>query len=195
LVAVHVWESRIKLPPQRESSTGFARHDIVAARRGDREAYARVYREFHPTVRAVVLGLAPMHEVEDVVQEVFLQAWKKLPSLRDPKAFPGWLLTIARNRCSDQWRRGSKAAPLLHEVGQEAPPTAEAREVLAAIRDLPDAYRETLLMRLVAGMSAKEIAARTGLTHASVRVNLHRGMKRLREALDGHPRATRGSAS
>ena len=55
--------------------------------------------------------------------------------------------------------------------------------VLAAIRRLPEAYRETLVLRLVEGMTGPEIAERTGLTPGSVRVNLHRGMQMLREAL------------
>jgi RNA polymerase sigma-70 factor (ECF subfamily) len=66
-----------------------------------------------------------------------------------------------------------------------APDRLEALAVLAAIRALPDAYRETLVLRLVEGMTGPEIAARTGLTAASVRVNLHRGMKQLRERLRG----------
>ena len=60
---------------------------------------------------------------------------------------------------------------------------AETFAILDVIRKLPEAYRETLLMRLVEGMSGAEIAARSGLTPASVRVNLHRGMKMLRERL------------
>ena len=60
---------------------------------------------------------------------------------------------------------------------------AQAAAVLAAIRELPDAYRETLILRLVEGMTGPEIAARTGLTPGSVRVNLHRGMQQLREKL------------
>jgi RNA polymerase sigma-70 factor, ECF subfamily len=55
--------------------------------------------------------------------------------------------------------------------------------VLEVIRGLPEAYRDTLLMRLVEGMSGQEIADRTGLASGSVRVNLHRGMKLLREKL------------
>ena len=55
--------------------------------------------------------------------------------------------------------------------------------VLEMVRKLPEAYRETLLMRLVEGMTGDEIAERSGLTPASVRVNLHRGMKLLREKL------------
>jgi RNA polymerase sigma-70 factor (ECF subfamily) len=60
---------------------------------------------------------------------------------------------------------------------------AEALSALQVIRSLPDAYRETLVLRLVEGLTGPEIAARTGLTPASVRVNLHRGMKLLREKL------------
>jgi RNA polymerase sigma-70 factor (ECF subfamily) len=63
----------------------------------------------------------------------------------------------------------------------------EALLVLAAIRSLPEAYSETLTLRLVEGMTGPEIAARTGLTEGSVRVNLHRGMKRLRERLERKP--------
>jgi len=55
--------------------------------------------------------------------------------------------------------------------------------VLDVIRALPEAYRDTLLMRLVEGMSGLEIAERSGLSPGSVRVNLHRGMKLLREKL------------
>jgi RNA polymerase sigma-70 factor (ECF subfamily) len=54
---------------------------------------------------------------------------------------------------------------------------------LEAIRQLPEAYRETLVLRLVEGMTGTEIAERTGLRAESVRVNLHRGMKMLREKL------------
>jgi len=60
---------------------------------------------------------------------------------------------------------------------------AEAERILEAIRELPEAYRETLVLRLVEGMSGPEIAERVGLSPDSVRVNLHRGMKQLREKL------------
>ena len=59
----------------------------------------------------------------------------------------------------------------------------DARTALAAVRSLPEAYRETLVLRLVEGMTGPEIAERTGMTPDSVRVNLCRGMKMLREKL------------
>ena len=55
-----------------------------------------------------------------------------------------------------------------------------------AIAALPEAYRETLMLRFVAGLSGPEIAERTGLTHGSVRVNLHRGVALLRERMKGY---------
>jgi RNA polymerase sigma-70 factor, ECF subfamily len=60
---------------------------------------------------------------------------------------------------------------------------AEAAAAVAAIQELPEAYRETLALRLIAGMSGPEIAAATGLTPDSVRVNLHRGFRLLRSRL------------
>jgi len=57
----------------------------------------------------------------------------------------------------------------------------EGIALLNAVRELPEAYREPLILRFVEGLTGPEIAARTGLTHGSVRVNLHRGMQILRE--------------
>ena len=60
--------------------------------------------------------------------------------------------------------------------------------MLAAVERLPLAYRETLTLRFVEGMTGQEIAAKTGLTEGSVRVNLHRGMKQLKEELERGPK-------
>lgn len=155
---------------------------VVAARRGDRDAFAAIYERFAGAVHAVALARLRWSDCADVVQDVFLIAWERLPSVRDPAAFPGWLMTIARNRAVDHLRR-PRAADDPPDVAVEPTPTVEAREALVAIRELPAAYGEVLLMRLVEGMSGPEIAERTGLQPGSVRVNLHRGMKLLRERL------------
>ena len=83
-------------------------------------------------------------------------------------------------------RKPGRRTEELEDVPTEDPPRAEARRALEAIRALPEAYREPLVLRLVEGMTGPEIAERTGLTPGSVRVNLHRGMKLLRERLRGH---------
>ena len=105
-------------------------------------------------------------------------------TLREPAAFGGWLATITRNRATDYLRQTRDQVELPAEMPGGDPIPAETFAVLDVIRRLPDAYRDTLLMRLVEGMSGAEIAERTGLTPGSVRVNLHRGMTLLREKLE-----------
>ena len=131
------------------------------------------------------IGLVASTQVR-VSQDVLVTAWRSLPGLRDPGAFGPWLLRIARNRAVDCLRARAKlrTEPLSEAVpARESTVTGEALEALEAIRALPEAYRETVLLRLVEGWSGPEIAARTGLTPGSVRVNLHRGLKLLRARL------------
>jgi RNA polymerase sigma-70 factor (ECF subfamily) len=135
-------------------------------------------------VHGILLARVPHAEVEDLVHDVFLLALNRLGQLRQPAAFGGWLAQIARNRANDFHRRPQQTAELQEESrGAPDPDRIQTLAALAAIRSLPEAYRETLILRLVEGMSGPEIAERTGLTPGSVRVNLHRGMKQLREHL------------
>jgi RNA polymerase sigma-70 factor (ECF subfamily) len=160
---------------------------VTAAREGDRTAFGRLYERHARMVHGVLLAHVPYAEVDDLLQDVFLVALRRLDSLREPAAFAGWLLAIARNRANDFYRRSHAMVELPEELPEGTkgidPGEYEGRAALEAIRSMPEAYRETLMLRLVEGMSGPEIASRTGLTHASVRVNLHRGMKQLREKL------------
>lgn len=165
---------------------------VRASRDGDRSAFGRLYALYSRMVHAIAIARVGPADADDIVQDVFLTAMKQLHALRDESAFGGWLATIARNRANGHHRgavdRLGRAVvdieleELPHRSTQEE--EHEARHALATIRALPEAYRETLMMRLVEGMTGPEIAERTGLTPDSVRVNLHRGMKLLREALE-----------
>jgi RNA polymerase sigma-70 factor (ECF subfamily) len=137
-------------------------------------------------VHGIVLARVPQTEVDDLVHDVFLLALRRLSKLRDAAAFGGWLATIARHRAADYHRHAQETVELPDDAEgarREDGPDAESLAALTAIRSLPEAYRETLILRLVEGMTGPEIAARTGLTPGSVRVNLHRGMQQLRERL------------
>jgi RNA polymerase sigma-70 factor (ECF subfamily) len=158
---------------------------IAAARNGDRSAFGALYEIFGRMVHGILLTRVNHADADDLAQEVFVTAMKQLGKLREPEKFGGWLATIARNRSNDFLRRASHTADLPEEISvrETASSDAEATAALRAIRELPEAYRETLMLRLVEGMTGPEIAERTGLTPDSVRVNLHRGMKLLRERL------------
>lgn len=165
---------------------------IRAVAAGDEEAFAHLYAGYSRMVHAILLGRVPRRDVDDLVQDVFISAYTRIRELRDPAAFGGWIATIARNRATDYLRRSREQVELPDELPGGDPIEAETFAMLEIVRKLPDAYRETLLMRLVEGMSGNEIAERSGLTPASVRVNLHRGMKLLRErwADQGRPQRT-----
>jgi RNA polymerase sigma-70 factor (ECF subfamily) len=156
---------------------------VEAARAGDRAAFERLYELHAPLVHGVLLARVPYGEVSDLVQDVFLSAFRKLGALRDPERFGPWVAIIARNRAADFYRRARETEELHEGLAQAAGHEAEASEVLDIIRALPEAYRETLVLRLVEGMTGPEIAERTGLRPGSVRVNLHRGMALLRKKL------------
>ena len=156
---------------------------VSAALEGDRDGFGRLYGLYAPLVHGILLARVPRAEVDDLVQDIFLHAFRKLNTLRDRAAFGPWIAMIARNRAIDFHRRARETVEITDEMGGSNTSDSRAKEILELIRSLPDAYRETLVLRLVEGMTGPEIAARTGLTPASVRVNLHRGMKLLRQKL------------
>ena len=155
------------------------------ARRGSQAAFAWLHRAFAPLVHAIHLGVTSRARAEELTQETFVIAFGRLAQLREPASFGPWIAMIARrNRAVSGVEERDLAEaddPAWPGAGPES--AAQANEALRAIRRLPEAYRETLMLRLVEGLSGPEIANLTGLTPESVRVNLHRGMARLRDAL------------
>jgi RNA polymerase sigma-70 factor (ECF subfamily) len=177
--------------PDGEALRGVARDlpQIVArARAGERAAFDEFHGRFARFVHSVLLAHAPPSEIDDLHQEVFMAAWRNLGSLQESERAGAWLAAIARHAA--QRRRATLVVHRARELpAQLADPKARAgggldgARLLTLLRELPEAYRETLALRLVEGFTGPEIAEATGLTHGSVRVNLHRGMQLLRERL------------
>ena len=159
-----------------------------SAAAGNRDAFGELYKRYARMVHAVTLSYVSWTQAEDVMQDVFASALEHISQLRDARTFGAWLRGIARNRAVDYARRDRGTTELRDDMARTRPAPPEAFGVLAAMRELPEAYRDTLMMRLVEGMTGPEIAERTGLTPESVRVNLCRGMKLLREKLEGGAR-------
>lgn len=187
----------VNMQIERPGSSGVSgresEHDetlVRAAQRGDRAAFGVLYQRYARMVHGVLLARVPTGAAEDLLQDVFLQALPRLATLRDASRFAGWLAAIARNRANDYHRRSRPTSELNEQLAETVPEAAKGRRewadglfLLEAIRALPEAYREPLVLRFVEGMTGPEIAARTGMKHGSVRVNLCRGMQMLREKL------------
>lgn len=158
---------------------------VRQARRGSQQAFSFLYRRFSPLVHGILLGRFPPAVADDMTQECFVTAFARLSQLKDDEKFGAWIAVIARRARPQLTPEATAAADLDAYVSEGTTPedVADATRVFHAIANLPEAYRETLMLRLAEGMSGPEIAALTGLTHQSVRVNLHRGMAKLRAAL------------
>jgi len=165
---------------------------VERARGGDRAAFHDLYERYAAMVHGVLVASVHASDVEDLMQDVFLSAWRGLAALKNGEHVGGWLHAIARNRASRHHRRAKApmaALPpdLLDGAAGDGAVGAfdgeESARILALLRTLPASFRETLTLRLVEGLTGPEIAERTGLTHGSVRVNLFRGMQRFRALL------------
>lgn len=170
--------------PQSQPDKEIARA-VRQARRGSQHAFSFLYRRFSPLAHGILLGRFPPAVADELTQECFVIAFSRLDQLQEDGKFGAWLAAIARRVKPPASRETIADADLDAFRSAETPPegVADAARVLRAIADLPEAYRETLMLRLAEGLSGPEIATLTGLTHQSVRVNLHRGMTRLRAAL------------
>lgn len=146
-----------------------------------------------PILYALILDRIHQPEVaEDLTQEALQDVMQGLPGLREPRAFPAWLRTIALNRCRRWWRRepeetvdpGQDYQRLVHEDAfAEAARGETWRELQRALEDLPEKSRLALLMHVLTETSQAEIAEALDLTAANVAVRIHRARARLRVAL------------
>jgi RNA polymerase sigma-70 factor, ECF subfamily len=119
---------------------------------------------------------------EDITSEAFLALYRNLDSI-DESLLPGWLLTVARNRARDLWRRRVVEQRSLEQLA--TPRVAEPASLEAWMlecADLKPVHRTCLMLRYVYGMTRAEIARETGLSETQVKGHLQYGLKLLREA-------------
>jgi RNA polymerase sigma-70 factor, ECF subfamily len=164
---------------------------IAAWRGGDEQAAAELVRR-HARALARFLGGAgaPEGDVDDLVQETFIRAFRAVAKFRGHCRFRTWLLTIGGNVLKDAYRRSRRAqvVPLAEELrASDGDPheTAVAGEVearlTAGLARLPRLQREVFLLRAQQGLDYDEIAAALGTTPGAARVHYHHAVKRLKE--------------
>jgi RNA polymerase sigma-70 factor (ECF subfamily) len=146
-------------------------------------SFEDLYRRHVQAVFRFALSVAGDRETaEDITSESFLALHRNLSTI-DESQLPGWLLTVARNRARDLWRRRAVEQRYVGQL-REAPPAApEPLETwLLECGDLKPIHRTCLMLRYVYGMTRTEIAGKTGLSETQVKGHLQYGLKLLRQA-------------
>jgi len=171
---------------------------LHAVARGDEAALARLYDQY----RVILFGLlvrilGSRDEAEDVLQDVFIQVWRRARDYDESRGKPfTWLVTLARSRAIDRLRllgsrqrladaaikeQGEEAADALHDTIQ-----AGQREIVQkALATLPDEQKQTLLLAYYDGLTQSEIATQLGTPLGTVKTRMRAGMTKLRGVLAG----------
>jgi len=161
---------------------------ITAVLSGNKQAYADIVRRYQNKIYGLFRRMgACQADAEDLTQETFLKAYRKLASHNPEQSFPGWIYTIAVNLQKDRGRR-NKAKPSVQEdsYDQDTPESQllqkELRsEVEQLLERLPEHYRLVLILRYTNQLSHEEIAGITGMSVRQITNAVHRAKKSLRK--------------
>jgi RNA polymerase sigma-70 factor, ECF subfamily len=165
---------------------------VAAYRNGDERAAAELVGRHSAALGRFLYSLGADHEdIEDLVQETFFRAFRRVDSWRGGASFRSWLLTIGSNLLRDQVRKrkGQVVSIEGHDIPDRADPAAELAAVEAEdrVREglalLPRLQREVFLLRAQEGSDYGEIAALLGTTPGAARVHYHHAVKRLKELI------------
>lgn len=173
---------------------------IELAKNGDRAAIERLYRLHNRRIRSLCIRMSGSHtEAEDLTQETFLRAFEKLRTFRGNSAFSTWLYRVGINVVLMWIQKKARMDQPLDEVRSlrqgimEAVPPANRRDPAGALIDrlslrlalkqLPAAYKQVLILHDVHGYKHREIAQLTGWSVGNSKSQLHRARRRLRKLL------------
>ncbi|MCW2998562.1 MAG: sigma-70 family polymerase sigma factor [Solirubrobacterales bacterium] len=174
---------------------------VAAVRRGDDRAFERLYERYHRRIAAYVYGMVNDHgRAEDLAQDVFISALRRMRETDGPIAFKPWVYEIAKNACIDQFRRARRTQEVSFDAEDglgaadqgrlaNAGPTPDAAvdqkmsldHLCGAFGQLSDTHHQILVMRELEGLSYREIGERLDLSRPSVESTLFRARRRLTE--------------
>src|SRR3954471_17684558 len=174
---------------------------VAAVRRGDDRAFEELYARYHRRISSYIFGMVKDHaRAEDLTQEVFMSALRRMRDTDRPIAFKPWVYEIAKNACIDQFRRSKRAEEVSYDAeegmgaadygrltSRDATPDVamEQRQDLdhlrGALGGLSEAHHQILVMREFEGLSYREIGEKMGMSRPSVESTLFRARKRLTE--------------
>jgi RNA polymerase sigma-70 factor (ECF subfamily) len=167
---------------------------VVRSQDGDAEAFGKIYDAYLTPVYRYVVFRFPEDLAEDLVADIFVKAWEKLYTYRPVSGVPfsAWLFRIARHSIIDAYRstRGFDEIPEeMEDANPENHPANVTERKLSvalvrkALGELPQDYRDVLLLHFVAGLGHEEVALALKMTEGNVRQIKFRGLKKLKELL------------
>jgi RNA polymerase sigma factor (sigma-70 family) len=180
-------------------------HQLVGAvRRGDDRAFEELYSRYQRRIAAYVCGMVKDYgRAEDITQEVFVAALRRMRQTERPIAFKPWIYEIAKNACIDAYRRGRRAEEVSYDADDRLSPSDHVRLVATgpepdvavdtkqeldhlcgAFGGLSESHHEILVLRELEGLSYKDIGERMGMSRPAVESTLFRARKRLGEEYD-----------
>src|SRR5215218_2239986 len=180
-------------------------HQLVAAvRAGDDRAFECLYERYHRRIAAYIYGMVNDYaRAEDVAQDVFMSALRRMRETERPIAFKPWIYEIAKNACIDQFRRSKRAEEISFDADEGLAPSDYGRLVsnepipdvavaakqqldhmVGAFGGLSDAHHQILVLRELEGLSYREIGERMGMSRPAVESTLFRARRRLSEEYD-----------
>jgi len=162
---------------------------VGAVLAGDRSAFALLVSRYKGAVRATALSvLGDHHAAEDIEQEAFVAAYRKLATLRSARKFGPWVLQITRRLALNAARRRPTTITLDEQAEPAAPGDgqleADLQPVLAAVMKLPEPERQAVMLRYFGGHSVQEMADMTSRSVGTVTKQLWRARQRLRRWIE-----------
>ena len=171
---------------------------MAAVRAGDDHAFEQLYHRYQRRIGAYIYGMVHDHgRAEDITQDVFMSALRRMRATETPIAFKPWVYEIAKNACIDAFRRSKRAEEIsydaddggerLHLVSKGPTPEAavDTRMSLDHLRGafggLSEAHHQILVMRELEGLSYRQIGEQLGMSRPSVESTLFRARRRLSE--------------
>ncbi len=162
---------------------------MIATQKGDRQAYTVLLHEANNWLMRYFRRKVPDAQLEDLVQEVMMALHKKRATWDPARAFLPWLAAIARYRWVDHLRkvyRTEENALDDHDAAEDSDeePILARMSIDRLFRQLPDKQAEVIEMVKIEGLSIREAADRSGQSESSVKVNIHRGLKKMSAVIE-----------
>src|SRR5205814_5411723 len=193
-------EAAVALAPAPRAIAIQSDADLVAAvRRGDDRAFEELYGRYNRRISSYIFGMVKDHaRAEDLTQDVFVSALRRMRDTDRPIAFKPWVYEIAKNACIDQFRRSQRGEEVSYDTADGLPGADHLRLVTrdaspddafdakqrldhlcGAFGGLSETHHQILVLREFAGLSYREIGERLGMSRAAVENTPFRARRRL----------------